>query len=296
VAVSLAPVPTLPESRAQAAQHHRDERTRADAIAGALDRRMARVANVRVVAFLTAAAFVLLTVFHRLPIWGYLPALAAVLGYGALALWHGRLLQAEARARAEAAYHQRGEDRLTGAWHAHPVGGTPLEHLAEHPYAADLDVFGHGSLFQLLDEAATAHGEQRLAAWLSAPTSPEEVRRRQPQVLELAGRAEFRRDLSVEGRLGGNARVSPRAFIAWAESPPSMDRVRWMRPLAVAVPLLWVLSPVRSSAWRRSHSPPPSSSRWRAAPGTTPPRAPRCGAWPGSPRWRSSAGTSSTSW
>jgi len=233
-------VPTLPESRAQAAQRHRDERARAEAVAAALDRRMAGVANGRVVAFLAAAAFLLLTVFHRLPLWGYLPALAAALTYGALALWHGRLLQAEARARAEAAYHRRGEDRLTGAWHSHSPGGTPLEHLADHPYAADLDVFGHGSLFQLLDEAATAHGEERLAAWLSAPASPEEVEHRQAQVVELAGRTGFRRDLAVEGRLGGNARVSPRAFIAWAESPPSMDRVRWMRPLAVLLPLLWV--------------------------------------------------------
>ena len=239
MAVSLAPVPSLPESRDAAAQRHRDERARAEAVAGALDRRMATVANVRVVAFLVAAAFLLLTVFHRLPLWGYLPALGAALGYGALAFWHGRLLQAEARSRAEAAYHQRGEERLTGAWHAHPPGGTPLEHLAEHPYAADLDVFGHGSLFQLLDEAATGHGEQRLAAWLSAPATPDEVRHRQTQVVELAGRPGFRRDLAVEGRLGGNARVAPRAFITWAEGPPDMDRVRWMRPLAPVVPLLW---------------------------------------------------------
>ncbi|HSP18346.1 MAG TPA: DNA mismatch repair protein MutS, partial [Myxococcaceae bacterium] len=234
-------MPSLPESRDAAAQRHRVERARAEAAAGTLDRRMATVANVRVVAFLTAAAFVLLTVFHRLPLWGYLPALGATLGYGALAFWHGRLLQAEARARAEAAYHRRGEERLTGAWHGHPPGGTPLEHLAEHPYAADLDVFGQGSLFQLLDEAATAHGEQRLAAWLSAPATPDEIRHRQSQVVELAGRPAFRRDLAVEGRLDGNARVAPRAFTAWAESPPSMESVRWMRPLAVVVPLLWAL-------------------------------------------------------
>ena len=229
---------TLPETRAQAAQRHREERARAEAKAEGLDRRMARVANARVVAFLAAAAFLLLTVFHRLPLWGYLPVGAAALVYAVLAFLHGRLLLAEARGRAEAAYHQRGEDRLSGAWHAHPAGA-PLEHLEEHPYALDLDVFGHGSLFQLLDEAATGHGEQRLAAWLSAPASIDEVRRRQGQVRELAGRPGFRRDLAVAGRLGGNARVSPRAFIAWAEAPPSLDRVRWMRPLAPVVPLLW---------------------------------------------------------
>ena len=62
---------------------------------------MAGVASARVVAFLASAAFLLLTIFHRLPTWGYLPALAAALAYAAL-IWHGRLLQAEAQARAVA--------------------------------------------------------------------------------------------------------------------------------------------------------------------------------------------------
>jgi MutS domain V len=235
-------VSTLPTTRIQAAQLHRDQRARAEATAREIDRRMARVANFRVLAFLGGTAFLLVTVFHRLPPWGYLPALACALGYAALAFWHGRLLETEARARAEGDYHCRGEERLTGAWHAHPPGGPPLEQLGDHPYAADLDVFGHGSLFQLLDEAATAHGEERLAAWLSSPATPDEVLRRQAQVRELAARPRFRQDLSVEGRLGGNARVSPAAFLAWAESPPSLDGVAWLRPLALVVPLAWALT------------------------------------------------------
>ncbi|HZX41085.1 MAG TPA: hypothetical protein VFE93_04550, partial [Myxococcaceae bacterium] len=60
-------MPTLPESRAEAAQRHRDERAHAESMAADLDRRMARVANGRVVAFLATAVAVLLTVFHRLP-------------------------------------------------------------------------------------------------------------------------------------------------------------------------------------------------------------------------------------
>ena len=44
-------MPTLPETRAQAAQRHRDERAGAEAAGAALDRRMGGVANARVVAF-----------------------------------------------------------------------------------------------------------------------------------------------------------------------------------------------------------------------------------------------------
>ena len=38
-----------------------------------------------------------------------------------------------------------------------------------HLYANDLDLFGSGSLFQLLSIAATPAGEETLAAWLKHP-------------------------------------------------------------------------------------------------------------------------------
>ena len=199
---------------------------------------MARVANARVIAFLAAVAFAGATIFHRLPLWGYALSLAAGATYVALAIWHERLLRAAARARTEADYHARGVDRLEGRWHSLPSTG---ERFAEagHPYTQDLHVFGHGSLFQLLDESSTAMGEQRLASWLSAPATLPEARTRQAQARELAARADFRRDLVVEGRLGRNARVDPTAFLKWAEAPPSLEQVSWARTLAVGVPLLW---------------------------------------------------------
>ena len=239
MAVSPAPtVPTLPATQEDAARLHGELRAQALATATALDRTMARVANARVVAFLAALAFAGATVFHRLPLAGYAFALLGGGAYLALAIWHERLLRAEARARTEADYHGRGQDRLEGRWHALPSTGARFAE-ADHPYTQDLDVFGHGSLFQLLDECATTRGEERLARWLAAPASAAEVRTRQAQVGELAGRAAFRRDLAVEGRLGRNARVDPAAFLSWAESPPALAQVRWARPLAVVLPLLW---------------------------------------------------------
>ena len=231
-------MPTLPATQQEAARLHAELGSQALVRAAALDRTMARVANARVVAFLAALAFVFATVFHRLPFWGYGLALAGATAYVALAIWHDRLLRAEARARAEADYHGRGVDRLEGRWHALPSTGARFVE-ADHPYTQDLDVFGHGSLFQLLDECATALGEERLARWLAAPASLAAARTRQAQVRELAGRSAFRRDLAVEGRLGRNARVDPAAFLTWAEAPPALAEVRWARPLAVVLPWLW---------------------------------------------------------
>jgi hypothetical protein len=242
------PVSPLPESRTEAARLHAAARTQAEATIAALDRRMATVANGRVVTFLVAVAVAGATLFHRLPLWGYLPALAAAVAYAALAQWHDQLLRAEARARAEAHYARRGLDRLEGRWHEHPVAESPVG--PEHPYALDLDVFGHGSLFQLLDECATALGQERLGAWLSAPAEVSVARERQLQVRELAGRAEFRRDLAIAGRLQRSSRVSPKGFLAWAEAPPALEEIRWGRPLAWAVPLLGVVVAAAAASGR----------------------------------------------
>ena len=54
-----------------------------------------------------------------------------------------------------------------------------------HPYAHHLDLFGEGSLFQLLCGARTAAGEATLARWLCSAAEPREVRARQAAIREL---------------------------------------------------------------------------------------------------------------
>jgi MutS domain V len=68
-----------------------------------------------------------------------------------------------------------------------------------HPYAADLDLFGTGCLFELLCTACTRTGEDTLAAWLLSPASAEEVRQRQAAVAELRPRLDLREELALLG-------------------------------------------------------------------------------------------------
>jgi hypothetical protein len=46
---------------------------------------------------------------------------------------------------------------------------------SSHPYARDLDLFGTGSLYELLCTARTAAGKNVLAQWLLAPAPVEEI-------------------------------------------------------------------------------------------------------------------------
>src|SRR5256885_1876886 len=83
----------------------------------------------------------------------------------------------------------------------------------KHPYGADLDLFGRGSLFELLCTARTRTGEDTLAAWLLGPADAAEVRARQEAVAELRPQLDLREDLALLGA-DGPARQTPSQRIA----------------------------------------------------------------------------------
>ena len=55
----------------------------------------------------------------------------------------------------------------------------------QHPYATDLDLFGIGSLFELLCTAQTSSGQHTLAQWLSVPAQAQDIRARHEALVEL---------------------------------------------------------------------------------------------------------------
>src|SRR5476649_1741882 len=140
----------------------------------------------------------------------------------ALIVIHERLLKAMERRRRAQRYFEKGMARLDGKW----IGtGEPGDRylVPEHPYAQDLDLFGKGSVFELLCTARTRIGEDTLAHWLMNPASPDTVRARQEAVSELRPRLDLREDLAVlaeEARTG----VEPVALAAWGEAPPILQQ------------------------------------------------------------------------
>ena len=75
----------------------------------------------------------------------------------------------------------------------------------DHVYANDLDVFGQGSLFELLSTTRTAPGDAVLARWLRAPSDPQELPGRQEAIRELTPNLTLREDLAI---LGEDVRAS----------------------------------------------------------------------------------------
>ena len=67
----------------------------------------------------------------------------------------------------------------------------------DHPYAADLDIFGRASIYQYINSTNTEQGNELLANWLSAPASTDQIIKRQNAVRELAERPDWRQELQA---------------------------------------------------------------------------------------------------
>ncbi len=159
--------------------------------------------------------------------WLALPVLAFV----ALLIVHERARRARRKAERAAEFYRKGLARLDDRWAGSGEPGSRFLN-PEHPYAADLDVFGTGSLFERLCTARTRSGEEALAGWLLGPATPEEIHKRHAAIDELRCRLDLREDLEL---LGGDVRagIEPEALIAWGNAPRALEG--WFVPVAAAI-------------------------------------------------------------
>src|ERR1035441_4608618 len=87
--------------------------------------------------------------------------LAPLVAIVALAVIHGRVLKARELSSRTVAYYQRALARIDNSWMG--TGETGERFLTEsHPYSRDLDLFGVGSMFELLCMARTHAAAQFL--------------------------------------------------------------------------------------------------------------------------------------
>jgi hypothetical protein len=139
---------------------------------------------------------------------------------------HDRVIRARDAAARAVAFYERGLARLEDRWMG---GGEPGDRFVddEHLYANDLDLFGRGSLFELLSIARTRAGEETLAAWLKRAAAPPAIEARRAAVAELTPMLDLREALALAGA-DVRAGVHTEALTAWAAEPDQL-RARWLR-------------------------------------------------------------------
>ncbi len=176
------------------------------------------------------------------PLW----ILAPVAVFVALVVIHQRILRGLQTALAAVVFCERGLARLNGTWPGQGEDGSQFD-IPDHPYADSLDLFGKGSLFQLICSARTHSGEECLANWLLAPAPPEVIESRQTAVGELRGQLDLREDLALLGETV-RAGIHPDQLARWAAAPALLQRP-WYRAAAFVLPALTLSGAVVWSVW-----------------------------------------------
>ena len=173
-----------------------------------------RISTARGLIFLGGVAA---AVFWYLPDGSVRPLIGFVVLFVALVLAHGWVMDRLQQARLATQYWERCLRRLANHWAGEGSSGERYVDDA-HLYSSDLDLFGRGSLFELLCQARTRLGEDTLAEWLRVPAPPEVIRRRQQAVAELAPQVELRERFAI---LDAEVRddLNQNRLIEWAAEP-----------------------------------------------------------------------------
>ncbi|HVN82261.1 MAG TPA: DNA mismatch repair protein MutS [Terriglobia bacterium] len=181
--------------------------------------------------------------YHALsPIWILFPVFVFLL----LAIIHEYVIRALSRSSRAIAFYARGLARLENRWIG--TGETGDRFLdSSHPYSTDLDLFGQGSLFQLLSTARTPMGEDTLAEWLTRAAPVRVVRQRQQLVSELRPKLDLREDLAVIAE-SLRSRIHPKALSSWGEGKLLL-KGHWVRIIALVLGCLGILSLVAWATW-----------------------------------------------
>jgi hypothetical protein len=200
-----------------------------------------RLGNVRLVLALVTASMAWESFKqHAFSPWWMALSVAAFAG---IAAYHSRIIRARNLAQRAVTLYQSGLARIENHW---PGTGQTGERFSDphHVYAADLDLFGRGSLFELLSTARTRMGEETLAKWLLTPSTVNEIAERHAAVRELRDQLDLREDLAALGQ-DVSVGVRPEALLHWAEVQNRMkpEWIRWLSLifciLAISGVVLW---------------------------------------------------------
>ncbi|HEU4993892.1 MAG TPA: hypothetical protein VFT29_03700 [Gemmatimonadaceae bacterium] len=199
----------------------------------------ARLARARLATFFSGVVLALLVWQSPANVWWLLAPVAVFVW---LVRYHAGVLRARELAVRGIAFYERGLARLEDRW---PGTGEPGERFRDdrHVYAHDLDLFGRGSLFELLSLARTTTGEAMLSGWLTAPADPPEIQARQTAVEELASKLDLREQLALSG-VDVRASLETDRLLDWAESPmpprQTLRAVVWFSTASVLVAIMYL--------------------------------------------------------
>ncbi len=132
--------------------------------------------------------------------------------------------------------------RISGEWTSFPDDGAEFL-IANHPFSADLNIFGPKSLFQMLNLTHTFKGRQRLSQLLGEPEkSKAAIEERQSAVDELSKKLDFAEELALRGLMHRKSAKNPAAFIQEIKKESRVAPLLHHPALILSLPAVTLLS------------------------------------------------------
>lgn len=177
-----------------------------------VDRRLVRA---RVIVFAVAVCLGSIAIGEGGLSWGWLLLPLAV--FVGLVPLHSACISRLRRCESARAFHEGCLLRLDHCWKQRVHDGAQFSEPG-HPWIVDLDIFGAGSLFQLLTECRTGPGHERLADWMRRTPELQEILVRQRRSEALRDELDLREALAtVPGQIDWTA--ADRMLRHWVTSP-----------------------------------------------------------------------------
>ena len=211
---------TSAESRSPKSYYEACAKARGETL-GFWERRDRNLSVWRMLTFLLGAA-VAIAAFFEGTILGrtvtFFDATYPAIAFIFLLTLHERVIRQREKAERGLTYYVDAQQHLSGAWRKSNNRGETL-FPKDHPYAADLDLYGTNSLFQRLARTQTEAGNRALAVFLSEPPTLNLASERQASVRELLNRVDLREDLYVAA--AGADHVSTQHLKSWVQNTRS---------------------------------------------------------------------------
>jgi hypothetical protein len=172
--------------------------------------------------------------------WGF-TAVGIIAGTGIAAflstVWKYLAVQRELKHDENMEMINRNELKALGGDHSIFEDGAEFND-PDHPFASDLDIFGHQGVFQFFNRSATRLGWQRLAQWFLLPLADGgQIAARQEAVKEISAMPGFRQEFLATGYHEKELPTDKDELLEWVKEPAAFSG--WLfRFYLVFIPIL----------------------------------------------------------
>ena len=160
-----------------------------------------------------------------------------------LAYVHSKLIERNRKVNLLKGINERAIDALEGKWREFEDKGEEYINK-DHPYGADLDIFGKGSLFQWINNTTTPLGRKRLSDVLNGNISFDvhAIKQRQDAIKELALRLNWRQSFVVEGLMVKDYMRDSIELLSWCKKKDELFISKIFKLIITLLPLCTIIS------------------------------------------------------